>query len=356
MTMTEVDIRPGFWTGDSPPDGGHPDPMSLVGQLPEVSVPIGSLIAAFYLRQAGTDPAHVRLLADAASSVDLPAVLVQKQGWRLIDGMHRLEAAKLRGERSIRARVVDCSDEEALVLAVKSNTLHGLPLARADRISGAKRILSAHPDWSDRVIAGMAGLSARTIASLRNSTIGEAAFIGKRLGRDGKRRPVVSEEGRLRAAEYIRAHPDASLRQVASATDVSLGTAHSVREKLRQGTEPTVAATHRRPGPESPAAGPAEPAVRMPAQVTTMLPRSACLNWSAISAKLAGDPTLRYTAGGRAFLRWMSLHAMQADEWREFIDAIPQRWAGEVARVAASMSDEWQEYSRTLQAREETAS
>jgi ParB-like chromosome segregation protein Spo0J len=330
--------------------------MSLIGRLPQVSVPVGSLIAAFYLRQAGTDPAHVRLLADAASSVELPAILVQKRSWRLIDGMHRLEAAKLRGEHSIRARVVDCTDEEALVLAVKSNTLHGLPLARTDRISGAKRILSAHPDWSDRVVAGMAGLSARTIASLRNSTIGESAFTGKRLGRDGKRRPVVTEEGRLRAAEYIRAHPDASLRQVASATDVSVGTAHSVRERLRQGTELSVAGPHCRPEPQPSAGAQAEPAVRLPAPVTPTFLRSAGVNWSAISAKLAGDPALRYTSGGRAFLLWMSMHAMQADEWREFVDAVPQRWAGEVARVAVSMSEEWLQYARSLRAREEAAS
>ena len=121
-------------------DLGHPDPMRMLDHLPEVSIPISSLLPAFYLRQAGTDAAHVRLLADAASSVKLPSILVQKRSSRIIDGMHRIEVAKLRGEWQISARIVDCTDEEALVLAVKANTLHGLPLSRADRISGAKRI------------------------------------------------------------------------------------------------------------------------------------------------------------------------------------------------------------------------
>src|ERR1039458_10703869 len=73
--------------------------------VPEVSVPISLLVPGFHLRQEGTDPAHVRLLADAAGSVQLPSILVQKSGSRIIDGLHRLEVAKLRGEwtTSVRA-------------------------------------------------------------------------------------------------------------------------------------------------------------------------------------------------------------------------------------------------------------
>ena len=171
------------------------DPMTMIEQLPEVSVPVASLVPGFHLRHEGTDAAHVRLLADAAGSVKLPAILVQRRGSRIIDGMHRVEAAKLRGEWTISARLVDCTDSEALVLAVRSNTLHGLPLSRADRISSAKRILAAHIDWSDRAVAGITGLSAKSIASLRNSATGDTQFDGKRLGRDGKRRPVMPARG-----------------------------------------------------------------------------------------------------------------------------------------------------------------
>jgi hypothetical protein len=52
----------------------------------------GLLVPGFHLRQEGTDPAHVRLLADAAGSVQLPSILVQKSGSRIIDGLHRLES------------------------------------------------------------------------------------------------------------------------------------------------------------------------------------------------------------------------------------------------------------------------
>jgi hypothetical protein len=78
--------------------------------------------------------------------------------------------------------------------------------------------------------------------------------------------------------------------------------------------------------------------------------------WPTISAKLTADPALRYTDGGRAFLRWMALHSMQADEWREFIDAIPQHWLKEVSRIAGSMSQEWQQFAERLGTKLEAAS
>jgi ParB-like chromosome segregation protein Spo0J len=338
-------------------NSGIGDPMSMVDQLPETSVPVNSLVPGFHLRLTGTDAAHVGLLADAAGSVRLPPILVQKRGARIIDGMHRVEVAKLRGECTIKARIVDCTDEEALVLAVKSNTLHGLPLTRADRISSAKRILAANPDWSDRKVAMITGLSAKSIVSLRNSSIGDLQFYGKRLGRDGKRRPVDAAEGRRRAAEYIQNHPEASLREVARETDVSLGTVHDVRDKIRRGLypeprrgeEPAVCD----PGREV-AAAPLPPATSIHAR--SRADNAQQIAWPAISGKLQSDPSLRYTDGGRAFLRWMAQHSMQADEWREFADAIPQRWLKDVRQLAVSMSDEWRQFAEQLRYRQEAAS
>jgi ParB-like chromosome segregation protein Spo0J len=336
------------------------DPLSMIEQLSEVRVPVGSLVPTFHLRQAGTDATHVRLLADAASSVKLPPILVQKRGMCIIDGMHRVEVAKLRGERDICARLVDCTDEEALVLAVKSNTLHGLPLSRADRISSAKRILATHAHWSDRALAAVTGLSAKAVASLRNSSTGDTQFYGKRLGRDGKLRPVAAGEGRQRAAEYINAHPEASLRQVARETDVSLGTVHDVRERIRRGVlevvgEPGRSAERVAGSPATSAVvGPSSPARTLHLRGGTGTVQQ--LVWSAVSGKLASDPTLRYTEGGRAFLRWMAAHSMQADEWREFIDAIPQHWLKDIGRIAAGMSEEWRQFSEQLKHRQEMAS
>lgn len=352
----DTDREPAIEAGGAAPAGTVFDLMSAslmsaVEQLPEVDVPVKSLVPGFHLRMTGTDAAHARLLADAAGSVQLPPILVQKSGMRIIDGMHRAEAAKLRGEGAIRARLVDCSDEKALVLAVKSNTLHGLPLTRADRISSAKRILSAHPDWSDRKVAGIAGLSGKSVATLRNGSVG-APFEGKRLGRDGKRRPLVATEGRLRAAEYVRAHPQASVRQIAGETDVSLGTAHDVREKIRCGADLRIT----EPGPDAAQATPASspPVTNIRVQATAGTARR--LAWPAVARKLVGDPVLRYTEGGRAFLRWMTQHAMHPDEWREFADAIPERWLDDVRQAAATMSEEWGLFADQLSCRQEETS
>jgi hypothetical protein len=268
--------------------------------------------------------------------------------------MHRLAAAKLRGEKSIKTRFVDCADEEALFLAIKSNTLHGLPLSRADRISGAKRILASHPDWSDRAVASVAGISARTVAVLRNRSADNIRPLEKRLGRDGKRRPVTGTDGRRRAAEYINTHPDASLRQVARETDVSLGTVHNVLQLIRSGVDPAASP------PESTAEQVASPpsADAVPERpLLTSLPstRNAKdarqLSWASIQPKLVGDPSLRYTEGGRAFLRWMALHAMQAEQGREFVEAVPTRWVDDISVIADNMAIEWQSFAERLRDR-----
>lgn len=219
-----------------------------IDNLPVLAVPINSLRPGFFLRQSGTDASHVQLLAEAASADDLPAILVQKSSLRVVDGMHRIEVAKLRGQQTINARFVDCTDQEAFILAVRSNTLHGLPLSRADRISGAKRILDWHRDWSNRAVAAATGLSAKTIALLRDLSADEEEEGVKRLGRDGKRRPVTGGEGRKRAAAYLAAHPDASLREVSRETDVSIGTVHDIRARIRRGEDPTAVGSRRPQG------------------------------------------------------------------------------------------------------------
>jgi hypothetical protein len=389
LKMTEIaaitDSHQAFRASDTVKgNGGEFDPMSLVERSPEANVPVNALVAGFHLRQIGTDATHVRLLADAAWSVRLPPILVQRQGSRVIDGLHRLEAAKIRGDKTIKARVIDCSDAEALILAVKSNTLHGLPLSRADRISSAKRILTTHPDWSDRALAAVTGLSAKAIASIRNSSANGVQFDGKRLGRDGKRHPVASVGGRQRVLDYISAHPEASIREVARETDVSIGTVHDVREKIRKG-EPVVPET-RTTGEEeshiSHGAGnyPAEqgpggsgqetrclgrndaqdPQGGVPGAVRALHARGTVGNsrqasWLVIAGRLSGDPTLRYTEGGRAFLRWMATHCAQADEWREFVDAVPQHWLDEVGQLADAMSAEWRQFAERLRSKEVVA-
>ena len=66
---------------------------------------------------------------------------------RVVDGMHRLQAARLNGAKTIVARFFHGDDEAAFVEAVKSNIAHGLPLSLADRKAASLRIITAHPPW-----------------------------------------------------------------------------------------------------------------------------------------------------------------------------------------------------------------
>ncbi|WP_328565130.1 nuclease [Streptomyces coelicoflavus] len=348
-------------------------------QLPAREVPVTALSGGVFLRQGGTDAAHVRLLVDAAESAELPPILVQLDGCRVIDGLHRLEAARLMGDDSIRARFLDCSNSEALVIAMQANGAHGLPLAKADRVAGAQRVLGSHPDWSDRAIAGVTGLSAKTVASLRERSAIATPLGGKRVGQDGRRRPVDAGEGRRRAAEYIAAHPNAPLRQVARATDVSLGTVHDVSARLRRGEGPErggrqpqaarpqhVRAVRSVPPPGEPAA-PAEQvadgthraALRVAAAPDAAPPQrrnhtDTPPTWGEVVAKMAADPAVRYTADGRELLRWMQAHAAEpGEDWRRLVDAVPPHWLGVVGPIAEHIGSQWCLLAERLKARQE---
>jgi hypothetical protein len=273
--------------------------------------------------------------------------------------MHRLEATRLRGEAAIQVRLVDCTDKEAFVLAVKSNTLHGLPLARADRIAGAKRILGWHPDWSDRAIGVATGLSAKTIAGIRRRSPDGVQQFAKRLGRDGKRHPLVNTEGRRRAADYMATRPEASLREVAREADVSLGTVHDVRARMRQGLDPVIGGRREACAEPKPslASAPSQEAAapRAAVGVSASGPHQHIPPWSTVSAKLANDPSLKYTEDGRNFIRWMTTHIVRGEEWKDFIDAIPAHWLNEVSMVAENASIEWRAFAEHLKRRQNRA-
>lgn len=346
--MTEPDVQVTDEIADKSSDSPH-DPVDMIGQLPVEEVPLSLLEHGLFLRGAGTDPAHVKLLADAASSSELPPILAQKGNYRIIDGMHRIEAARLRGEKSIRARFITCTDEDAFILAVKSNTLHGLPLSRSDRVFGAKRVLIWHPDWSDRAVAAATGLSAKTIAGLRSRSADGIQQSGKRVGRDGKRHPLAATDGRRRAAEYMTAHPDAPLRQVAREVDISLGTVQDVRTRMRRGMDPTAVGRQRSSPP--PASSPrAEEELSLGNATNSRDTRhnSRHPSWTEISSKLMNDPSVRYTEGGRKFLRWMEMYAMHAGEWKEFMDAIPAHWLKDVSDIVNDVRDELLHFSEQL--------
>ncbi|MFC7729983.1 hypothetical protein [Actinomadura keratinilytica] len=69
----------------------------------------------------------------------LPPILVHRRTMRVVDGMHRLRAARLQGRCEIGVRFVDGPDADVFVAAVRANIGHGLPLSLADREAAAAR-------------------------------------------------------------------------------------------------------------------------------------------------------------------------------------------------------------------------
>jgi AraC-like DNA-binding protein len=190
----------------------------------------------------------------------------------------------------------DGSADQAFVEAVRRNIDHGLPLTIADRSKAGEHLLQRHPDWSDRRIAEVCGLSPHTIARLRSeaaggesskngkgrgknmtsasavtaprttatvgsrpgrpglgrtaagtpaatSSLGPAAperivELGSRLGRDGKTRPAQPGLLRDRVVDAIRANPSGSLRQIASVAKVSPETVRRIRKEIDQPAAP----------------------------------------------------------------------------------------------------------------------
>jgi ParB-like chromosome segregation protein Spo0J len=101
----------------------------------------------------------------------------------LVDGFHRLEAARRLGLETTRARVRDGTWRDALVHAVVANCRHGQPLTRAERDEGIFRLRRLHPEWPLRKIGAEMGLAHMTvkyildISELREAVGAEAVHM-----------------------------------------------------------------------------------------------------------------------------------------------------------------------------------
>ncbi|WP_084216074.1 ParB N-terminal domain-containing protein [Pseudonocardia spinosispora] len=303
-----------------------------------VALEINSLNAGYSLRASVPNAEHVLLLAGARRP--LPPVIVHRAGMRVIDGMHRIRAAALRGDTMIAAHLFDGSEDDAFLLAVRSNVGHGLPLTLAERKAAALRILTAHPEWSDRAIAVTTGLSDKTVASIRRQASADLPRSTARLGADGRLRPLDGDHRRRLAAELVATQPRASLREIADVVGMSLGTVRDVRTRMSRGEDPVP--TRRRAEVPRPSAGvPAAPEVseqsdtgaREIRQLVTTLER------------LRDDPSLRFSASGRHTVRWLYARMVGLDQWDELVEAIPPHWAEVVADLARDCADSWRDFA-----------
>ncbi|MEV4514731.1 ParB N-terminal domain-containing protein [Dactylosporangium sp. NPDC049525] len=319
--------------------GKHLD-LLVGGASPTQFVPIGSLLPADSPRLNGEDVEHVQMLANVETK--LPPILVHQQSMRVIDGMHRLRAAQLRNDEHIEVQFFDGSEQEAFVLGVKANITHGRPLSLSDRTSAAERIMMMHPGWSDRAIATAAGLGARSVANVRlrlRDEVDELEGVQARTGLDGRVRPLDSADGRLRAAEFIKKHPEASLRVIARGVGLSAATVRDVRQRIERGDSPVPSSRVRRQGQGG--------AVRegAPGDAVDLIGIDALVHG------LKADPSLRLTDSGRRLLRWVLTKVLVPEEWQEVSDGLPPHAAYVLSNVARRCATEWQRVADDLEQR-----
>jgi ParB-like chromosome segregation protein Spo0J len=334
-----------------------------LSEYPTKLVPVTDLVLSNWLRVKGEDIKHVRALAEVED--ELPPIVVHQATMQVIDGMHRVRAAMLSGVAYIEALLFDGAEDEAFLLAVWLNVAHGLPLSRADRMAAAVRIIHSSPQWSDRAIARAAGLSDKTVASLRRraSATAEIPHLPDRIGRDGRIRPFSPAAGRRVAGDLIAQNPDAPIREIALRAGISPGTARDVRERLRNGLDPVPPRQRDASGSQSAEprlagsrtggsrAGGSQAAGSRPGDEddgarernlsARMTPK--------ILESLRNDPSLRYNETGRVLLRLLALHTMSPADWEQLISAVPLHRAQAVAQVARSSAEAWREFATRLE-------
>jgi hypothetical protein len=311
-------------------------------QAPE-EVAVTSLLPADSPRFGRTDPEHAMALAEVGA--DLPPILVRRQSMRVIDGMHRLGAVELRGERTIQARFFDGSEEDAFLLAVSLNVAHGLPLKIAERRSAAQRIVKLRPDMSDRSIARIAGLAAKTVAGIRRTASEDIPQLDNRLGHDGRWRPLRPAEGRRIAGELFVEHPEAPLRRIARQAGISVGTARDVRERVRRGEDPTP------PRQRAGSAGAAGEPIDNGAPGGVERQPSAPVDQRAMIGTLRRDPSLLYSNAGRSLLHWLGTRVVSQTDWEKILPLVPPHCAILVARVARGSALAWTDFADALERR-----
>jgi hypothetical protein len=304
-----------------------------------VSVAVARLVVRSSIREGGVNQEHVRRLMRLGGRWS--PILVHESSGVVIDGVHRLAAARLLGMVRIEASLFSGGPDEALIEFVRRNVHHGLPLTLRERKWAAGRVLGVHPAWSDRRIAGICALSPKTVGRLRvvssedpNEEVPQLD-TRVRMGRDNRLRPVDTASVRERVAVAIKAQPEASLRSIAAEVGVSPETVRSVRLSL---SRPVVS----EPPPSTSDAEPSEPVTVGPS-TTAVLPGRAL---AVVPDNVPGYVDL---------VKWFNDTDVRTGDALQWAEVVPQSCAEEMVAEANRRSQAWLDFARVLGARAASA-
>lgn len=339
--------EPGPGAGSVPGGGSAASSESLLAlrdtmlhQAPVETVLVSEVTVAYTPRGGGVDGQWAHELAELETR--LPPILVHRPTMTVIDGQHRLRAARIRGRERIEARFFEGSAQDAALLAVAVNVAQGRPLSQPDRIAAVERIVAVHPHWSDRAIAAIAGLSAKKVSEIRQRAGGPGGGE-RRIGLDGRARPLNTAQGRELAGRLLRADPTASLRTVARQAGISPATVADVRDRLLRGEDPVTPRQRGLAGGRGP---------RERAQAERDEPRSPGELFM-IFDSLRRDPSLRLTEAGRTVLRMLEACSLMARDRRRIIAGLPPHCTGQMAALVSGYSDLWRLFADELRAWEQ---
>jgi ParB-like chromosome segregation protein Spo0J len=314
--------------------------MSNAAAIPDISsareasrpaaVRIRDLTVGGGIRSRGIDQDHVRVLAEQDG--EWPPIVIWGPNNQVVDGCHRVAAARLLGQARISAVRYEGSAEDAYLESVRSNVAHGLPLSLDDRREAARRVLVAHPEWSDRRTAALCSLSGKTVGRLReelarNASKGrppaQPAPLQLREGKDGRLRPVRTEELHDRILKAIEENPSGSLRSIAAVAEASPETVRTVRARLSNEGKAAVQALR-----------------------VTPLKEVGTGSWDS-------DKALSTCADDGQFVDWFRSTSIDG-AWRRFADVVPISRVYTVADEARRRAKSWNEFAGALEARAAT--
>lgn len=109
----------------------------------------------------------------------------------LLDGFHRLEAAKRAGQTAMIVNVVQVhSNADKIETALRANSQHGLSLTAEERRRAAMFLIRWYQNETLQKLARRCGVSKSTVARIRDelSQMGKLDLDGTTTGEDGKQR------------------------------------------------------------------------------------------------------------------------------------------------------------------------
>jgi ParB-like chromosome segregation protein Spo0J len=312
--------------------------LAVDGEVEEL--PVSKLRVGEGIRSGGLDQEHIELLMESVGS--WPPIVVWGEHPVVLDGCHRVEAARRLGRHTVRAIRFLGSPEEAFVEAIRRNVHHGLPLSITDRRRAAECVLVRNPEWSDRRIGSLCGLSDKSVGRLRRLASGGIAAVDRRIGLDGRVRPVQPGQVRARVRDALADNPQGSLRAIAAIAGASPETVRSVRASLLAGAtnaaevEPLKTSLRREAmtlSVLSELSQPPEPVVADPP-----------------SRDWLSDRALNACDDGATCVRWFAATDV-TEEWRAFVWSVPLGRVYEVVDEARRRASAWTSFASLLESR-----